>query len=79
MPFGVACGSDTTAKNRLCLGKGNESIRAMGFGAISVLAAILIPYHQYAQLLKWSALVLLVLVASMLAAMPIPVTGRSTR
>jgi Mn2+/Fe2+ NRAMP family transporter len=34
------------------------------FGAASVAAAILVPYSKYARLLKWSALVLLVYVAT---------------
>src|SRR6202035_2124760 len=43
---------------RLVIG-GSALFYAVGFGAISVLAAVFIPYHQYAQVLKWSALVLL--------------------
>jgi Mn2+/Fe2+ NRAMP family transporter len=38
----------------------------IGFGIISVLAATFVPYNQYAQLLKWSTLVLFVYVASAL-------------
>lgn len=34
------------------------------FGLLSVIAAIFVPYHLYAQVLKWSALVLLVYVAT---------------
>jgi len=37
---------------------------AIGFGIISVLAAVLIPYPEYAQVLKWACLVLLVYVAT---------------
>jgi Mn2+/Fe2+ NRAMP family transporter len=38
----------------------------LAFGVISVLAAIMIPYEQYAQVLKWSALVLFVYVGTAL-------------
>ncbi len=38
----------------------------IGFGIISVLAATFVPYNQYAQLLKWSTLVLFVYVATAL-------------
>lgn len=34
------------------------------FGVISVLAAIMVPYERYAQILKWSALVLFVYIAT---------------
>jgi len=37
---------------------------AFMFGVISVLAAILVPYESYAEILKWSALVLFVYIAT---------------
>ena len=37
---------------------------SVGFGTVSAITAVLIPYRQYAQILKWSALVLLVYVAT---------------
>jgi NRAMP (natural resistance-associated macrophage protein)-like metal ion transporter len=46
---------------------GSALIYAIGFGAISVIAAVFIPYHQYARILKWSALVLLVYIATAFA------------
>jgi NRAMP (natural resistance-associated macrophage protein)-like metal ion transporter len=46
---------------------GSALLYAVGFGVISVMAAVFIPYHQYAQLLKWSALVLLVYIATAFA------------
>jgi NRAMP (natural resistance-associated macrophage protein)-like metal ion transporter len=46
---------------------GSALLYAVGFGAISVLAAVFIPYHQYARVLKWSALVLLVYIATAFA------------
>ena len=46
---------------------GSALFYAVGFGAISVLAAVFIPYHQYARVLKWSALVLLVYIATAFA------------
>src|ERR1700735_4385532 len=39
---------------------------ALMFGVISVLAAIMVPYEQYARILKWSALVLFVYIATAL-------------
>ena len=46
---------------------GSALLYAVGFGFISVIAAIFIPYRRYAQLLKWSALVLLVYIAAAFA------------
>jgi Mn2+/Fe2+ NRAMP family transporter len=43
---------------------GSALTYAVGFGAVSVLAEVFIPYHRYAQLLKWSTLVLLVYIAT---------------
>jgi NRAMP (natural resistance-associated macrophage protein)-like metal ion transporter len=43
---------------------GSALVYAVVFGVISVMAATLLPYRQYAELLKWSALVLLVYVAT---------------
>src|ERR1700685_2220770 len=37
---------------------------ALMFGVISVLAAIIVPYEQYARILKWSALVLFVYIGT---------------
>src|ERR1700730_974167 len=48
---------------RLLIG-GPAHLYAIGFGIISVLAAVLIPYREYAQVLKWACLVLLVYVAT---------------
>jgi Mn2+/Fe2+ NRAMP family transporter len=45
---------------------GSALLYSIGFGIISVTAAIFIPYSQYAQLLKWSTLVLFVYVATAL-------------
>jgi Mn2+/Fe2+ NRAMP family transporter len=45
---------------------GSALLYSIGFGIISVVAAIFVPYSQYAQLLKWSALVLFVYVATAL-------------
>ncbi len=45
---------------------GSALVYAVAFGAISVIAATLVPYKQYAELLKWSALVLFVYVATAL-------------
>jgi Mn2+/Fe2+ NRAMP family transporter len=41
-------------------------VYAVVFGVISVISATLVPYRQYAELLKWSALVLFVYVATAL-------------
>jgi Mn2+/Fe2+ NRAMP family transporter len=43
---------------------GSALIYAIGFGIISLIAEVFIPYHRYAQILKWSTLVLLVYVAT---------------
>jgi Mn2+/Fe2+ NRAMP family transporter len=51
---------------RLVIG-GSALFYAVGFGTISVLAAVFVPYHQYARVLKWSALVLLVYIATAFA------------
>jgi Mn2+/Fe2+ NRAMP family transporter len=45
---------------------GSALLYSIGFGIISVVAAIFVPYSQYAQLLKWSTLVLFVYVATAL-------------
>jgi NRAMP (natural resistance-associated macrophage protein)-like metal ion transporter len=45
---------------------GSALVYVVAFGAISVIAATLVPYKQYAELLKWSALVLFVYVATAL-------------
>jgi NRAMP (natural resistance-associated macrophage protein)-like metal ion transporter len=46
---------------------GSKLFYAVGFGTVTVIAAVFIPYRQYAQLLKWSALVLLVYIATAFA------------
>jgi NRAMP (natural resistance-associated macrophage protein)-like metal ion transporter len=43
---------------------GSALIYAIGFGIVSVMAEVLIPYHRYARILKWSTLVLLVYIAT---------------
>jgi Mn2+/Fe2+ NRAMP family transporter len=48
---------------RLLVG-GPAHLYAVGFAMLSVFAAVLIPYPEYARLLKWSALLLLVYVAT---------------
>lgn len=45
---------------------GSAILYSVIFGLISAIAAILVPYQQYAKLLKWSALVLFVYVATAL-------------
>jgi NRAMP (natural resistance-associated macrophage protein)-like metal ion transporter len=45
---------------------GSALLYSVVFGVISVIAAILVPYRQYTELLKWSALVLFVYVATAL-------------
>jgi NRAMP (natural resistance-associated macrophage protein)-like metal ion transporter len=45
---------------------GSALLYAVGFGLISVIAAILVPYERYTQVLKWSALVLFVYVGTAL-------------
>jgi Natural resistance-associated macrophage protein len=45
---------------------GPALIYAVGFGITSVVAAVFIPYREYAQVLKWATLVLLVYVAAAL-------------
>ena len=45
---------------------GSTLVYAVVFGVISVISATLVPYRQYAELLKWSALVLFVYVATAL-------------
>jgi Mn2+/Fe2+ NRAMP family transporter len=46
---------------------GPAQLYAVGFGLISVAAATFVPYRQYARLLKWSTLVMLVYVATAIA------------
>lgn len=48
---------------RLLIG-GPAHLYAVGFAILSVFAAVLIPYPEYARLLKWAALLLLVYVAT---------------
>ena len=46
------------------LAGGRAHLYTIGFGIISVVAVTFVPYRQYAQLLKWSTLVLFVYVAT---------------
>jgi len=48
---------------KLLLG-GSALFYSIEFGIISVIAAVFVPYRQYAQLLKWASLVLFVYVAT---------------
>ncbi|MGB6563647.1 MAG: divalent metal cation transporter, partial [Candidatus Binataceae bacterium] len=43
---------------------GPALLYSVGFGIVSAIIAVLVPYSQYGQILKWSALVLLVYVAT---------------
>jgi NRAMP (natural resistance-associated macrophage protein)-like metal ion transporter len=43
---------------------GPALLYSVGFGIVSAITAVLVPYRQYAQILKWSALVLLVYIAT---------------
>ena len=43
---------------------GPALLYSVGFGIVSAIIAVLIPYRQYARILKWSALVLLVYIAT---------------
>jgi NRAMP (natural resistance-associated macrophage protein)-like metal ion transporter len=43
---------------------GPALLYSVGFGIASAIAAVMIPYRQYARILKWSALVLLVYIAT---------------
>src|ERR1700680_84051 len=45
---------------------GSALLYSVAFGIVSVIAATFVPYRQYAQLLKWSTLVLFVYVATAL-------------
>jgi NRAMP (natural resistance-associated macrophage protein)-like metal ion transporter len=45
---------------------GSALVYAIVFGLISVVAAVLVPYKQYVELLKWSALVLFVYIGTAL-------------
>src|SRR6267154_2458765 len=50
---------------KLLLG-GSALFYSIEFGVVSVIAAVFVPYRQYAQLLKWATLVLFVYVATAL-------------
>jgi NRAMP (natural resistance-associated macrophage protein)-like metal ion transporter len=43
---------------------GPALLYSVGFGIVSAIIAVLVPYSQYGQILKWSALVLLVYIAT---------------
>ena len=62
----INLGADISAMGsalKLLIG-GSALFYSVVFGLLSVLTAVAVPYSQYAQLLKWSALVLLVYVAT---------------
>ena len=62
----INLGADISAMGsalKLLVG-GSALFYSVVFGILSVIAAIFVPYRQYARLLKWSALVLLVYVAT---------------
>src|ERR1700730_9885451 len=58
----INLGADIAAMGsalRMLVG-GSAFLYAVGFGLISVIAAVLVPYERYTEVLKWSGLVLLV-------------------
>jgi NRAMP (natural resistance-associated macrophage protein)-like metal ion transporter len=62
----INLGADISAMGgalKLLVG-GSALFFSVVFGLLSVVAAVFVPYRHYAQLLKWSALVLLVYVAT---------------
>src|SRR5580704_14660242 len=62
----INLGADISAMGgalKLLVG-GSALFYSVVFGVLSVIAAVFVPYRQYAQVLKWSALVLLVYVAT---------------
>jgi NRAMP (natural resistance-associated macrophage protein)-like metal ion transporter len=62
----INLGADISAMGsalKLLVG-GSALFYSVVFGILSVIAAVYVPYRQYAQILKWSALVLLVYVAT---------------
>lgn len=62
----INLGADISAMGsalKLLVG-GSALLYSIVFGMFSVIVAILVPYREYAQVLKWSALVLLVYVAT---------------
>jgi Mn2+/Fe2+ NRAMP family transporter len=62
----INLGADISAMGsalKLLVG-GSALFYSIVFGFLSVIAAVSVPYRQYAQLLKWSALVLIVYVAT---------------
>jgi NRAMP (natural resistance-associated macrophage protein)-like metal ion transporter len=64
----INLGADIAAMGsamRMLVG-GSALLYAVGFGLISVIAAILVPYQRYTEVLKWSGLVLFVYVGTAL-------------
>ena len=62
----INLGADISAMGsalKLLVG-GSALLYSVLFGVVSVIVAVFVPYRQYAQLLKWTALVLLVYVAT---------------
>jgi NRAMP (natural resistance-associated macrophage protein)-like metal ion transporter len=62
----INLGADISAMGsalKLLVG-GSVLLYSVVFGLLSVIVAVFVPYRQFAQLLKWSALVLLVYVAT---------------
>jgi NRAMP (natural resistance-associated macrophage protein)-like metal ion transporter len=62
----INLGADISAMGsalKLLVG-GSSLLYSVVFGLLSVIVAVFVPYRQYAQLLKWTALVLLVYVAT---------------
>ncbi|MBF6570406.1 MAG: divalent metal cation transporter [Candidatus Binataceae bacterium] len=62
----INLGADIAAMGsamRMLVG-GSALLYAVGFGLFSVIAAILVPYERYTQVLKWSTLVLFVYVGT---------------
>src|ERR1700687_1905513 len=62
----INLGADISAMGssvKLLVG-GSALLYSVVFGLLSVIVAVFVPYRQFAQLLKWSALVLLVYVAT---------------
>jgi len=62
----INLGADISAMGealKLLLG-GPALVYSVGFGTVSAIAAVLVPYRRYSQILKWSALVLVVYIAT---------------
>jgi len=62
----INLGADISAMGealKLLLG-GPALVYSVGFGSVSAIAAVLVPYQRYSQILKWSVLVLVVYIAT---------------